>query len=280
MTERFWKIKNTNFQKPKPCIIRNVTAKEESDVETIKELLINQITSRVRWRESVQYMLNNGVNDFVEIGPGKVLSSLVKKINKDVKSSNINMIENINKMLEKIRKYSSSDMSIFLLNERRARINEIEEKTGVRIVVVSDPSRADNRFEVSRIKEDKKSSKGTKSYKIQEEIETTSKKDPQSEIKKIEEAAVNMLPARKPKRKGDSFFGRLMGFLTSDTKEEKKPKKRNLRRDQDQTRTEKETILKQKERLNPNKIIGILKEEIRREDQIAKEWLMRVRKIA
>ena len=129
-----------------------------------------------------------------------------------------------------VRAVVSSDMSVFLLNERRARINEIEEKTGVRIVVVSDPSRADNRFEVSRIKEDKKSSKGTKSYKIQEEIETTSKKDPQSEIKKIEEAAVNMLPARKPKRKGDSFFGRLMGFLTSDTKEEKKPKKKEFKK--------------------------------------------------
>ena len=61
----------------------------------IKELLINQITSRVRWRESVQYMINNGVRDFIEIGPGKVLSSLVKKINKDVKLSNINVIENI-----------------------------------------------------------------------------------------------------------------------------------------------------------------------------------------
>ena len=53
-----------------------------------------------------------------------------------------------------VRAVVSSDMSIFLLNERRARINEIEEKTGVRIVVVSDPSRADNRFEVSRIKEE------------------------------------------------------------------------------------------------------------------------------
>ena len=89
------KIKSTNFQKPKPSIISNVTAKEESDVNMIKELLINQITSRVRWRESVNYMLNNGVKEFVEIGPGKVLSSLVKKINKDVKSSNINTIENI-----------------------------------------------------------------------------------------------------------------------------------------------------------------------------------------
>ena len=89
------KIKATNFQKPIPSIISNVTAKEESNVSVIKELLVNQITSRVRWRESVQYMVNNGVRDFVEIGPGKVLSSLVKKINKDVKLLNINTIENI-----------------------------------------------------------------------------------------------------------------------------------------------------------------------------------------
>ena len=61
----------------------------------IKELLINQITSRVRWRESGQYMINNGVLDFIEIGPGKVLSSLVKKINRDVKLLSINAIENI-----------------------------------------------------------------------------------------------------------------------------------------------------------------------------------------
>ena len=89
------KIKTTNLLKPKPSIISNVTAKEESDVNTIKELLINQITSRVRWRESVQYMINAGVTDFLEIGPGKVLCSLVKKINKNVKLSNINTIENI-----------------------------------------------------------------------------------------------------------------------------------------------------------------------------------------
>ena len=89
------KIKSTNFQKPNPSIISNVTAKEETDVNMIKELLINQITSRVRWRESVQYMINNGVKDFIEIGPGKVLSSLVKKINRDVKLLSINAIENI-----------------------------------------------------------------------------------------------------------------------------------------------------------------------------------------
>ena len=93
------KIENTNFLKPKPNIISNVTAKEEIDVNRIKPLLIDQITSRVRWRESVNYMINQGVTDFLEIGPGKVLSGLVKKINKDVKTSYINSMEDVSKWL-------------------------------------------------------------------------------------------------------------------------------------------------------------------------------------
>ena len=91
------KIENTNFLKPKPDIISNVTAKAEKDANKIKPLLVDQITSRVRWRESVNYMIKQGVTDFLEIGPGKVLSGLVKKINKDVKISNINSIEDIAK---------------------------------------------------------------------------------------------------------------------------------------------------------------------------------------
>ena len=91
------KIENTNFVKPKPNIISNVTAKEENDVNKIKPLLVDQITSRVRWRESVNYMTKSGVTKFLEIGPGKVLSSLVKKINRDVEISNINSIEDIKK---------------------------------------------------------------------------------------------------------------------------------------------------------------------------------------
>jgi [acyl-carrier-protein] S-malonyltransferase len=89
------KIENTNFLIPKPTIISNVTAKEEFDVNKIKPLLIDQIVSKVRWRESVSYMIKEGISDFIEIGPGKVLSGLVKKINKDVKVSNFNSIEDI-----------------------------------------------------------------------------------------------------------------------------------------------------------------------------------------
>ena len=89
------KIENTNFLKPKPSIISNVTAKEETDVDKIRPLLIDQITSRVRWRESIDFMIKQGVASFLEIGPGKVLSGLVKKINRNVKISNINSIEDL-----------------------------------------------------------------------------------------------------------------------------------------------------------------------------------------
>ncbi len=89
------KIYKTNFLKPTPSIISNVTAKEENDINKIKPLLVDQITSRVRWRESVNYMIKKGVTNFMEIGPGKVLSGLVKKINSDVEISNISSIEDI-----------------------------------------------------------------------------------------------------------------------------------------------------------------------------------------
>ncbi len=91
------KINKTDFIKPLPSIISNVTAKEENDINKIKPLLIDQITSRVRWRESINYMIEKGVTSFLEIGPGKVLSGLVKKINSNVEISNINSIEDIKK---------------------------------------------------------------------------------------------------------------------------------------------------------------------------------------
>ena len=91
------KIENTNFLKPKPSIISNVTAQTEDNVNTIKSLLVDQITSRVRWRESVNYMIKEGITEFIEIGPGKVLSGLVKKIDKKIKVSSINSINDVSK---------------------------------------------------------------------------------------------------------------------------------------------------------------------------------------
>ena len=90
------KIDKTDFSKPDPNIISNVTAVEENDIYKIKNLLVSQITATVRWRESVNYMINKGVKEFLEIGPGKVLSGLVRKIDKDVKVMNINSIDDIN----------------------------------------------------------------------------------------------------------------------------------------------------------------------------------------
>ena len=61
----------------------------------LKDLLVKQIESRVRWRESVMFMINKGVNKFIEVGPGKVLSGLIKRIDKNVKVSAINNEEDI-----------------------------------------------------------------------------------------------------------------------------------------------------------------------------------------
>ena len=83
-------IQKLNFQESKNKLISNVTAKEILNKEELKTLLIDQIENRVRWRESVNYMINNGVNHFIEIGPGKVLTGLIKRIDKSVKINTIN----------------------------------------------------------------------------------------------------------------------------------------------------------------------------------------------
>ncbi|HJO76439.1 MAG TPA: ACP S-malonyltransferase [Pelagibacteraceae bacterium] len=95
------KITELIFKDPKPSIISNVTARAENKASKIKELLIKQITSRVNWRESIEYMINNGVNEFIEIGPGKVLTGLVRRINKDVNVFNINSIDDITNYINK-----------------------------------------------------------------------------------------------------------------------------------------------------------------------------------
>ena len=89
------KINNTNFVKPKNVIISNVTGSETQEIEAIKDLLIKQIESTVRWRESVIYMIKNGVTNFIEIGPGKVLSGLVKRIDKTINVNTVNKFEDL-----------------------------------------------------------------------------------------------------------------------------------------------------------------------------------------
>jgi len=87
MTEELNKL---NFKSGQNKLISNVTANEIKDPDELKNLLIKQIENRVRWRESVINMIENDVDHFIEIGPGKVLSGLVKRINRNVKIDTIN----------------------------------------------------------------------------------------------------------------------------------------------------------------------------------------------
>jgi [acyl-carrier-protein] S-malonyltransferase len=88
-------ISKLNFEEPKNMLISNVTGKEILNSKELKELLVKQIESRVRWRESILFMISKGVSHFIEIGPGKVLSGLVKRIDRNIKISTINNEEDI-----------------------------------------------------------------------------------------------------------------------------------------------------------------------------------------
>jgi [acyl-carrier-protein] S-malonyltransferase len=89
------KILETEFNDPKVKIVSNVTADPLKDSNEIKKLLIDQIEMPVRWRESVKNIINLGVNNFIEIGPGKVLSGLIKRIDRKVKINHINNLSDI-----------------------------------------------------------------------------------------------------------------------------------------------------------------------------------------
>ena len=88
-------IAKLNFKEPKNTLISNVTGREITDSNELKDLLVQQIESRVRWRESILFMIDSGVNQFIEIGPSKVLSGLVKRIDRNIKVSAINTEEDI-----------------------------------------------------------------------------------------------------------------------------------------------------------------------------------------
>ena len=77
------KILNTEFNQPNHKIINNVTARKETDIEIIKNLLIDQIFSTVRWRETLLNIFSKGVEKFIEIGPGKALTGMVKRTIKE-----------------------------------------------------------------------------------------------------------------------------------------------------------------------------------------------------
>ena len=98
------KISNIVFEKPSIEIISNVTAQPEYDPLKIKDLLIQQIFSSVRWRESIKNMSETGVHNYIEIGPGKVLSGMVKRTIKRANCFSINSIADIKNLLNELKK--------------------------------------------------------------------------------------------------------------------------------------------------------------------------------
>ena len=98
------KIENTNFKNPLFEIVNNVTANAEINAKNIKELLVKQIFSTVKWRESIINMSNAGVKNFVEIGPGKVLTGMVKRTVKQANCFSINSISDIKNFIHEFKK--------------------------------------------------------------------------------------------------------------------------------------------------------------------------------
>ena len=98
------KIYNTKFLNPKIKIINNVTATPEDNSEKIKKLLVDQIFSTVKWRESLINMSNKSINNFIEIGPGKALIGMVKRTVKAANCFSINSITDMKKFNDRFKK--------------------------------------------------------------------------------------------------------------------------------------------------------------------------------
>ncbi len=98
------KIEKINFKKPLFKIVNNVNASPDNNPENLKKLLIEQIFSTVKWRESIIKMFDNGVKNFVEIGPGKVLTGMAKRTVKGVNCFSINSLADIKNLKNEFKK--------------------------------------------------------------------------------------------------------------------------------------------------------------------------------
>lgn len=102
--EKFEAVLNElQFEEAKTPVVANVTAKPVSDIAQIKTLLVEQLYSPVRWEESVKTMIENGVTTFIEIGHGKVLSGLVKKIDRSLEVLAISDLESVQAAVDKLK---------------------------------------------------------------------------------------------------------------------------------------------------------------------------------
>ena len=169
----------------------------------------------------------------LEMSRQRLRPSLQQRWTQDVASLSTAVLRLIEEEASKkksgeVRAIVSSDMSVFLLNERRSRINEIEERTDVRVIVVSDPTRSDNRFEVNRLKQGK--NKENASYEIQSEIGDNNENSPVDYKKPtFEKPAVNLTPPKKPKKKGQNLIKKFFKSLIDPKNQEVKPKKKQSR---------------------------------------------------
>ena len=98
------KIYSTEFKKPFIDIVCNVNSKSENNPDEIKKLLVEQICSTVKWRESIINMSRENVTKFIEIGPGKVLSGMVKRTVKDINCFSINSIDDMKKTVNEFKR--------------------------------------------------------------------------------------------------------------------------------------------------------------------------------
>lgn len=96
-------MEEITFYDPKVRVVANVSAEEVTNKNEIKEALVTQVNNAVKWEQSVKYMISHGIDTFIEIGSGKVLSGLVKKISSDVKTYNIEDLESMEKTISELR---------------------------------------------------------------------------------------------------------------------------------------------------------------------------------
>ena len=98
------KINKINFKQPSHDIVVNVSALPEKDPVQIKKNLVEQICSTVKWRETINFISDSGVVNFIEVGPGKVLTGMVKRTKKNANCFSINSIADIRNLINELKK--------------------------------------------------------------------------------------------------------------------------------------------------------------------------------
>jgi len=96
-------LADTNIVAPNPAVVSNVLASSTNDPEAIRGLLVDQITGMVRWRESVIWMKEQSVSEMIELGSGKVLCGLIRRIDRDIATNNAGTVEEIEKLIEALK---------------------------------------------------------------------------------------------------------------------------------------------------------------------------------